>query len=134
MPKAESKTIAKVKNDKPAKHPDAELIEACMDFATALYGSSGAFDVDPTEDCEFASTRDTRALKRADDARSIITSYLPKTLDGLCAKAQAAQVCNKYDIQEAPSFNASVANDVVRFHRIITAAKWIKADSPEFAS
>jgi hypothetical protein len=104
-----------------SSHPDAKLIAACVEYAKALRGASGAFEVDPTADCDFAQALDHEALSICAKAAGVAAACKPKTLDGLRAKAGMAKIGLQLDSPgDAPLFvqlMRSLCDDVVRFHR-----------------
>ena len=106
-----------------AKHPDAPLIKACMEYAIALHGASGAFAADPTADADFAQIIDTGMLRRAEKAQASIVGYLPSTFDGLRSKAEAAKAGLDYDRQNVTGILKSLAEDVARFHKTLNQTK-----------
>lgn len=99
-------------------HPDASLLKACVSFAVAVRGASGAYDADVTDGCEFAQTVDQELLKRAQQALCEVTSYLPSTLDGLRSKAEIVDMAFEA-MPSAPlkAFLQSLSADVARFHK-----------------
>ena len=106
-----------------AKHPDAPLIRACMEYSIALHGSHGAFAADPTDDSDFAQIIDTGMLRRAEKATTSIVGYLPSTFDGLRSKAEAAKAGLDYDRDTAADILKSLADDIVRFHKTLNETK-----------
>lgn len=102
------------------EHPDAALIQACVNFAAAMRGASGAFEVDPTVDCDIAQAVDKRLMRQASKEQALITASRPNTWDGLRAKAAVVDMALDLDREDMPSFLRSLAADVIRFHRATT--------------
>ena len=98
-------------------HPDAELINSCISIATAIRGTSGAFEADPTGDNDFAAAQDEVHLKTAYRAMKAASNYLPSTFDGLRTKAAIVEMVFEIDRCEARAFVCSLADDVIRFHK-----------------
>lgn len=98
-------------------HPDTALIKACIDFAVAVRGASGAFEVDPTADNDFASKLDVVLLRRAEKQQALIVSLRPRTLDGLRAKAAAADMALTFDLDASANLLSSLCTDIAKFHR-----------------
>lgn len=109
--------VPRARNAKLPDHPDAELIQACLNYAIAMRGASGAYEADPTGDNDFAAAADTRLLKQAAKEQDVIAASHATTLDGLRAKAAAADIAANLDRDCAPSFLRSLAADVIRIHR-----------------
>jgi hypothetical protein len=107
-------------------HPDAELIGSCIEVATALRGTAGAFEADPTGDNDFAAAQDDAALKRASQAMHAAANYLPSTFDGLRTKAAIVDMVFEIDRCEARAFVRSLADDVIRFHKVFQDATKIE--------
>lgn len=82
-----------------SKHPDAKLIRACIDFAIAMRGASGAYEVDPTGNNEFAQAIDRKLLAQADRAQAAIARSAPSTIDGLRAKAMILKMAIDLDCE-----------------------------------
>lgn len=105
-------------------HPDADLIEHCIEYAMQIAAGKAAFPVDPT-DAEFAAYFDNLTQSRADRALVAALDIEPSTLDGLRAKASLVHIAmddwDNFDsimIDELPKkFLISLADDVVRFQR-----------------
>jgi hypothetical protein len=108
--------VSKLKVD----HPDATLIQACINFAIAMRGASGAFEVDPTVDCDLAQAADKRLMRQASKEQSLIAATRPSTLDGLRAKAAIVDMALDLDRDDMSFFLRSLAADVIRFHRAAT--------------
>lgn len=100
-----------------AIHPDARLIKACIDFAIALRGASGAFEADPTGDNDFASKTDVALLARAHRKLDLIVRLIPATLDGLRAKAAAADIAHECDLSGASYILSALSADIKSIHR-----------------
>jgi hypothetical protein len=98
-------------------HPDAILIKACIDFAVAVRGASGAFEADPTADNDFASKMDVVLLRRAEKQQALIADLRPTTLDGLRAKAAAADMALTFDLDTSANLLSSLCTDIAKFHR-----------------
>ena len=111
-----------------SKHPDAKLIQACVDFAIAMRGASGAYEIDPTGNNDFAQAIDSKLLAQADDAQAVITRRAPSTIDGLRAKAMILKMAIDLDCDETGALSGSLAEDVKRFHKAISEHKLIAPD------
>ncbi|ABE64091.1 hypothetical protein Nham_3360 [Nitrobacter hamburgensis X14] len=98
-------------------HPDAALIKACINFAVAVRGASGAFEADPTADNDFARRMDVVLLRRAEKQQNLIASLRPTTLDGLRAKAAAADMALTFDLDTSANLLSSLCTDIAKFHR-----------------
>jgi hypothetical protein len=98
-------------------HQDEALIKACIDFAVAVRGASGAFEADPTGDNEFASKMDVVLLRRAEKQQALIVSLRPSTLDGLRAKAAAADMALTFDLGSSANLLSSLCTDIKNIHR-----------------
>ncbi|MCB1393846.1 hypothetical protein [Nitrobacter sp.] len=98
-------------------HPDAELIQACVEFGIAVRGASGGFEADPTGDNEFAQRMDTALLKRARKQQKLIATLRPTTLDGLRAKATVANMARTFDLDQSSALLSSLCTDVTQVHR-----------------
>jgi (p)ppGpp synthase/HD superfamily hydrolase len=91
-------------------HPDADLIAACIEYATQVHAGQIAYKIDPT-DAKFASVADTVQ----------ILDLPPRTMDGMRAKAAIVEMaledwtCDLDDLRQ--SFIITLANDVIRFQR-----------------
>jgi hypothetical protein len=112
-------TPAKRRSSKPeTTHPDAPLIKACINFAVAVRGASGAFETDPTGDNDFAQQMDVLLLRRAEKQQARIVSLRPTTLDGLRAKAAAANLAlTEFDLDTSSHLLSSLCTDIVKLHR-----------------
>jgi hypothetical protein len=101
-------------------HPDAKLINACIEYCMALSGAEAAFKTDPT-DSHFAVPAAEEAETRAAVALALATKIEPITTDGLRAKAacvaEALGKCDNYLDEISSEFLLSLAADVIRFHR-----------------
>lgn len=98
-------------------HPDAELIQACVEFGIAVRGASGGFEADPTGDSEFAQRMDVALLKRARKQQELIATLRPTTLDGLRAKATVANMARTFDLDQSSALLSSLCTDVTQVHR-----------------
>lgn len=98
-------------------HPDAELIQACVEFGIAVRGASGGFEADPTGDSEFAQRMDATLLKRARKQQELIATLRPTTLDGLRAKATVANMARTFDLDQSSALLSSLCTDVANVHR-----------------
>jgi hypothetical protein len=99
-------------------HPDAALIKACINFAVAVRGASGAFEADPTGDNDFAQQMDAVLLRRAEKQQARIVSLRPTTLDGLRAKAAATNLAlTEFDLDTSSHLLSSLCTDIVKLHR-----------------
>lgn len=98
-------------------HPDAELIQACVEFGIAVRGASGAFEADPTGDNDFAQRMDSALLKRARKQQELIATLRPTTLDGLRAKATVANMARTFDLDQSSALLSSLCTDVAQIHR-----------------
>jgi hypothetical protein len=98
-------------------HPDAILIKACVDFAVAVRGASGAFEADPTCDNDFARQMDVSLMRRAGKQQNLIADLRPTTLDGLRAKAAAANLALTFDLDTSADLLSSLCTDIVKLHR-----------------
>lgn len=98
-------------------HPDAELIQACVEFGIAVRGASGGFEADPTGDNDFAQRMDATLLKRARKQQELIATFRPTTLDGLRAKATAANMALTFDLDRSSVLLSSLCTDVAQVHR-----------------
>src|ERR1019366_7075871 len=63
-------------------HPDADLIEHCIEYAMQISAGRVAYMVDPT-DAKFASYCDDLAKARGDRAMNAILDIEPVTVDGV---------------------------------------------------
>jgi hypothetical protein len=105
-------------------HPDADLIEHCIEYAMQIAAGRAAFPIDPT-DAKFAAYFDNLTQSRANRALCAALDMEPQTLDGLRAKASLVEVAlgdwDAFDtilIDELrKKFLISLANDIIRFHR-----------------
>lgn len=107
-------------------HPDAELISNCVCIATAIRGTSGAFEADPTGDNEFAAAQDEVQLKAAYRSMKAASNYMPSTFDGLRTKAAVMDMVFDIDRAEVRGFVRSFAEDVIRFHKAFEEATKVK--------
>lgn len=98
-------------------HPDAELIQACVEFGIAVQGMNGGFEVDPTDDADFAQRMDSALLKRARKQQELIATLRPTTLDGLLAKAVVANMARACDLDQSSALLSSLCTDVAQVHR-----------------
>ena len=102
-------------------HPDADLIEHCIEYASQIKIAEVGYEIDPT-DSEFASFTDDLAQSRAGRAMRQIIEMQPATMDGLRAKANIVAMCiDDWNGELQPlqrSFLASLADDVIRFQRV----------------
>jgi hypothetical protein len=91
-------------------HPDADLIAACIEYATQVHAGQIAYKIDPT-DAKFASVADTVQ----------ILDLPPRTMDGMRAKAAIVEMALEdwtSDLDDLrQSFIITLANDVIRFQR-----------------
>jgi hypothetical protein len=101
-------------------HPDATLIKACINFAVAVRGASGAFEADPTGDNDFAGPMDVALMRRAGKQQDLIADLRPTTLDGLRAKAAAANLALTFDLDTSADLLSSLCTDIVKLHRAST--------------
>jgi hypothetical protein len=103
------------------EHPDAELIEHCIEYASQIKVAEVGYEIDPT-DSDFASFSDTLAQSRATRAMRQIVALKPSTMDGLRAKANIVAMCiDDWNGELQPlqrSFLTSLAEDVIRFQRV----------------
>lgn len=103
------------------EHPDAELIEHCIEYASQIKVAEVGYEIDPT-DSDFASFSDTLAQSRATRAMRQIVELKPNTMDGLRAKANIVAMCiDDWNGELQPlqrSFLTSLAEDVIRFQRV----------------
>ncbi|MDB5579645.1 MAG: hypothetical protein JWR80_4821 [Bradyrhizobium sp.] len=101
-------------------HPDADLIAACIEYATQIHAGQTAYKIDPT-DAKFASVADTAAQRRADRAMVQILDLPPRTMDGMRAKAAIVEMALEdwtSDLDDLrQNFIITLANDVIRFQR-----------------
>jgi hypothetical protein len=105
-------------------HPDADLIEHCIEYGMQIAAGRAAFPIDPT-DAKFAAYFDDLTQSRADRALRAALDMKPRTLDGLRAKASLVEVAlgdwEAFDtlaIDELrKKFLISLANDIIRFQR-----------------
>lgn len=101
-------------------HPDADLIEHCMEYAVQISAGKIAYDVDPT-DAKFASFSEDLAQSRADRAMRSILELEPTTVDGVRAKAALVKIAIEDwsgDLDELrQQFLISLADDVIRLQR-----------------
>lgn len=98
-------------------HPDAELIQACVEFGIAVQGMNGGFEVDPTDDADFAQRMDSALLNRARKRQELIATLRPTTLDGLRAKATVANMARSSDLDQSSALLSSLCTDVANVHR-----------------
>jgi hypothetical protein len=103
-------------------HPDADLIKACMAYASAIAGTKAAFDVDPTGDSDFAQPLDERALRAAHKNQHLAANCSPSTIDGLRAKAAVVEMIleTETDADSVKPFLKSLADDIERLCKGIT--------------
>ena len=101
-------------------HPDADLIENCIEYAIQINGALISYKIDPT-DAEFAAFFDDVAQSRADRALRSVLDLPPQTMDGLRAKASLVRTAVDDwagDLDELrQEFVKSLADDVIRFQR-----------------
>ena len=101
-------------------HPDADLIENCIEYAMQINGANISYKIEPT-DAEFASFTDDVAQSRADRALRLAADCVAKTMDGLRAKAALVRTAlddwsgNLDELRQ--EFLISLADDVIRFQR-----------------
>ena len=100
-------------------HPDANLIQACLDCAYATGGIKEAFHADPTGNSDFAQPMDERALRTARKSVNFAANYSPSTIDGLRAKAAIVRMVLEIesDTESAAPFFKSLADDIRRLCR-----------------
>src|SRR5882757_9288032 len=79
------------RSSKRPNHPDAYLIDHCIEYAMHISSGKIAYEVDPT-DATFAWFRDDLAQGRATRALSAILEIEPVTVDGLRAKAALVKI------------------------------------------
>jgi hypothetical protein len=107
-------------------HPDADLIEHCIEYAMQITGALTSYKIDPT-DAEFAAFFDNVAQSRADRALRSALDLPPQTMDGLRAKAAIVRTAlddwsgNLDELRQ--EFLISLANDVIRFQKASFALK-----------
>jgi hypothetical protein len=98
-------------------HPDAGLIESCIEYAMEMAGTQIAYEVDPT-DSDFAAFFDTKAQGRGEKALQFITECEARTMDGLRAKAAIVETVlqdwNDNLEKLGHDFLVSLARDVIR--------------------
>jgi hypothetical protein len=115
-----------VRKAKQSDHPDAELIECCMEYAAQIKIAEVGYLIDPT-DSEFAEFADNLAQSRARRAMTQLLDLAPTTMDGLRAKAAIVAICIEDwngAIEGIPrEFVVSLAEDVIRFQRASVAMK-----------
>ena len=101
-------------------HPDADLIDNCIEYARQITGALISYKIDPT-DAEFAAFFDDVAQSRADRALRSVLDLPPQTMDGLRAKAALVRTAVDDwagDLDELrQEFVKSLADDVIRFQR-----------------
>lgn len=105
-------------------HPDADLIEHCIEYAMQIAAGKAAFPIDPT-DATFAAYFDDLTQSRADRALVAALDTEPVTLDGLRAKASLVEIAmSDWDNFDSimidrlrKKFLISLAKDVTRFQR-----------------
>ncbi|MCW2112498.1 hypothetical protein ABIF21_007114 [Bradyrhizobium elkanii] len=112
-------------------HPDADLIENCIECAMQITAGKAPYKIDPT-DSEFAAFCDDICRSRADRALRAVLDMSPSTLDGLRAKAGLVEVVME-DWTDYPggvqfdelqtTFLLSLAKDVIRFQRAAMVEK-----------
>src|SRR5664279_913412 len=101
-------------------HPDADLIDNCIEYARQITGALISYKIDPT-DAEFAAFFDDVAQSRADRALRSALDLPPKTMDGLRAKAALVRTAlddwsgNLDELRQ--EFLISLADDVIRFQK-----------------
>jgi|GEM_PF-2077601 len=111
-------------------HPDADLIEHCIEYGMQIAAGKASYKVDPT-DSEFASFCDDICQSRADRALRAVLEMSPSTLDGLRAKAELVEIAtNDWAAFDDVAFDElrtkfllSLAKDVIRFQRLAMSAK-----------
>jgi hypothetical protein len=102
-------------------HPDADLIEHCIEYAMQINAGRVAYNIDPT-DAKFASFSDDLAKSRADRAMAAILEIEPVTIDGIRAKAGLIKTAME-DWEGVPlegeiqTFLISLADDLIRLQR-----------------
>ncbi|QOZ15923.1 hypothetical protein XI02_13755 [Bradyrhizobium sp. CCBAU 21365] len=106
-------------------HPDADLIESCIECAMQMAAGKAPYKIDPT-DSEFAAFCDDICRSRADRALCAVLDMNPSTLDGLRAKAGLVEAVVD-DWTDFPggiqldelhtNLLLSLAKDVIRFQR-----------------
>lgn len=105
-------------------HPDAGLIEHCIEYASQTKAAEVCYLIDPT-DSEFAAFADDLSRSRANRAMRQALELAPVTMDGLRAKAAVVVHCidewggELTDMHR--QFLASLAEDVIRFQRVSTS-------------
>jgi hypothetical protein len=105
-------------------HPDADLIEYCIEYGMQIAAGKAAFPIDPTN-ATFAAYFDNLTQSRADRALVSVLDMDPVTLDGLRAKASLVEVAmSDWDAFDSimidelrKKFLISLANDINRFQR-----------------
>jgi hypothetical protein len=101
-------------------HPDADLIEHCIEYAMQISAGRVAYMVDPT-DAKFASHCDDLAMARGDRAMNAILDIEPVTIDGVKAKAALVKLSIEDwsgDLDELRQcFLISLADDMIRLQR-----------------
>lgn len=106
-------------------HPDADLIENCIECAMQIAAGKAPYKIDPT-DSEFAAFCDDICRSRANRALRDLLDLSPSTLDGLRAKAGLVEVVMDDWQEYGGSVNLdelhstlilSLAKDVIRFQR-----------------
>ena len=107
-------------------HPDADLIERCIEYVIQINGALISYKIDPT-DAEFAAFFDDVAQSRADRALRSVLDLSPQTMDGLRAKAALIRTAlddwsgNLDELRQ--EFLISLADDVIRFQKASVALK-----------
>ncbi|PAY07163.1 hypothetical protein CK489_15290 [Bradyrhizobium sp. UFLA03-84] len=112
-------------------HPDADLIENCIECAMQIAAGKAPYKIDPT-DSEFAALSDDISRSRADRALRAALDLSPTTLDGLRAKAGLVEAIMD-DLSNFPgdiqldelqsALVLSLVKDVIHFQRAAMIAK-----------
>jgi hypothetical protein len=107
-------------------HPDADLIETCIEVASHIAAGAAAFVVDPT-DSDFANGADTRAQARAMRNLSKLYEMEADSFDGLRAKAELIPILlkdwNGHFDEIGQKFLISIADDVRRLQHHMSARR-----------